>query len=364
MSRPEPLAPGATIGILGGGQLGRMLALAAARLGMRCHVFCPDADSPAFDVAAARTVAAFDDPAALEAFGRAVDVVTYEFENVPVAAAERLARFVPVRPGASALAVAQDRLDEKQFLQAQAIEVADFAAVSSLAELHAAVDHIGMPAILKTRRYGYDGKGQARIRGQDDIEPAFEALAGAPAVLEAFVPFSREISVVAVRGIDGATASYDPAENEHRSGILHTSSVPARIRPETAAKAAETARAILAALDYVGVVGVEFFIVEEDGGERLLVNELAPRVHNSGHWTEDACAVSQFENHIRAIAGWPLGPTERHADVVMTNLVGAEADDWPQLAADPQARLHLYGKREARPGRKMGHVNRLRPMGL
>jgi 5-(carboxyamino)imidazole ribonucleotide synthase len=363
MSRPEPLAPGATIGILGGGQLGRMLALAAARLGMRCHVFNPDPDGPAFDVAAARTVAAFDDPAALEAFGRAVEVVTYEFENVPVAAAERLATIVPVRPGARALAVAQDRLDEKQFLQAQGIGVADFAAVSSPADLRTAAEHIGMPSILKTRRYGDDGKGQARIRGKDDIAPAFEALAGAPAVLEALVPFSREISVVAVRGVDGGTASYDPAENEHRGGILHTSSVPARIRPETADKAAKTARAILAALDYVGVVGVEFFVVEEGGGERLLVNEFAPRVHNSGHWTEDACAVSQFENHIRAVAGWPLGPTGRHADVVMTNLIGAEADDWPQLAADPQARLHLYGKREARPGRKMGHVNRLRPMG-
>jgi 5-(carboxyamino)imidazole ribonucleotide synthase len=363
MSRPEPLAPGATIGILGGGQLGRMLVLAAARLGLRCHVLSPDPDSPAFDVAAVRTVADYNDERALDAFGRAVDAVTYEFENVPVAAAERLAQIVPVRPRADALAVAQDRLAEKQFLQRQGIAVADFAAVSSLEELRDAVDHIGLPAVLKTRRYGYDGKGQARIHRPEEVEPALAALAGAPAVLEAFVAFSREVSVVAARGLGGEVAAYDPAENEHRAGILHTSRVPACIRPDTAARAAETVRTVLTALDYVGVVGVEFFVVEEGGGERLLVNEVAPRVHNSGHWTEDACAVPQFENHVRAVAGWPLGPAERHCDVVMTNLIGADVDDWRRLAVDPTARLHLYGKRETRPGRKMGHLNRLRPLG-
>jgi len=362
MSPPEPLPPGATIGILGGGQLGRMLAMAAARLGMRCHVLCPDAGSPAFDVAAERTVAAYDDPTALDAFARAVDVATYEFENVPVAAVERLAAIVPVRPGARALAVGQDRLTEKQFLQARGIGVADFAAVASAAELRHAVEHVGLPAIVKTRRYGYDGKGQARIAAIADIDAAFAALAGEPVLVEAFVPFSREVSVIAVRGADGATASYDPAENDHSGGILRSSRVPARLRPETAAKAAETARAMLAALDYVGVIGVEFFVVEEAGEDRLLVNEFAPRVHNSGHWTEDGCAVSQFESHIRAVAGWPLGPTDRHADVIMTNLIGDDVDEWRRLAADPQARLHLYGKREARPGRKMGHVNQLRPL--
>jgi 5-(carboxyamino)imidazole ribonucleotide synthase len=363
MSPPEPLAPGATIGILGGGQLGRMLAMAAARLGMRCHVFCPDADSPAFDVAAVRMVADYDDPAALDAFGRAVDVVTYEFENVPVAAVERLERIVPVRPGARALAVGQDRLTEKQFLTGHGISVSDFAAAASAAELREAVERIGLPAIVKTRRYGYDGKGQARIARPEDVDAAFAALAGEPALVEAFVPFSREISVIAVRGADGATASYDPAENDHSGGILRASRVPARVRPETAARAAEIARAILADLHYVGVIGVELFVVEEAGQERLLVNEFAPRVHNSGHWTEDGCAVSQFESHIRAVAGWPLAPTERHADVEMINLIGDDVKAWRQHAADPAARLHLYGKREARPGRKMGHVNRLRQLG-
>ncbi len=356
---PGALPPGSTIGILGGGQLGRMLALAAARLGLRTHVYCPDAESPAFDVSAEHTRAAYDDAAALDTFASAVDVVTYEFENVPVAAAERLAARVPVRPGARALAVAQDRLDEKRFLSDAGIPVAPYAAVDDGTGLDAAVAALGLPAVLKTRRFGYDGKGQAAIRTDADTAAAFAAIGGAPAVLEGFVRFAREVSVIAARGLDGRMASYDLVENVHRDHILHTSTVPARVRSETGAEAPAIAERILSALDYVGVIGIEFFVLEDDGRERLLVNELAPRVHNSGHWTEDACAVSQFENHVRAVAGWPLGPTARHADVVMTNLIGTEAAEWLALAADPDARLHLYGKRAIRPGRKMGHVNRL-----
>jgi 5-(carboxyamino)imidazole ribonucleotide synthase len=355
----EALPPGSTIGIVGGGQLGRMLALAAAPLGFRCHVLSPEAESPAFDVAAAATVAEYDDDAALAAFARAVDVVTYEFENIPVATVERLARNVPVRPGVAPLAVSQDRVSEKSFLNGLGIATAGFAAVDDRPSLDRALATLGLPAVLKTRRLGYDGKGQAVIRWADEAGAALAAMRGAPSVLERFVSFSREISVIAVRALDGTVAAYDPAENVHRGGILHTSTLPARVRPETAAAARRIATSILQALAYVGVIGVEFFVVGEGEGETLLVNEIAPRVHNSGHWTQDACAVSQFENHIRAVAGWPLGPTGRHADVVMTNLIGADVEAWARLAAEPGARLHLYGKRAARPGRKMGHVNRL-----
>ena len=356
------LPPGSTIGILGGGQLGRMLALAAAPLGFKCHIFSPDPESPAFDVAAVRTVAGYDDAAALDAFARSVDVATYEFENVDVAAVERLAAIVPVRPGARPLAVSQDRLIEKTFLRDLGIATAPFAKVDDLGSLRSALATLGEPAILKTRRLGYDGKGQAVIRTIGDAEPALAAMRGAPAVLEGFVRFAREISIIGVRGADGVSACYDPPENVHRDGILRTATVPARIAPEIAEEVRRIADKILAALDYVGVIGIEFFhVVDDSAGGRLLVNEFAPRVHNSGHWTEDACAVSQFENHIRAIAGWPLGPTPRHSDSVMTNLIGAEAEDWAKLAAEPGARLHLYGKRGARKGRKMGHVNRLSP---
>ena len=353
------LAPGSMIGIFGGGQLGRMLALAAPQLGLKCHIYCPDPDSPAFDVAATRTIAAYDDEGALDRFVRSVDVVTYEFENIDLAAVERLAKSVPARPGVRALAVAQDRLAEKMFLQDAGIAVAPFAVVDCLADLEKAVAAIGRPALLKTRRYGYDGKGQAPITKDTDLAGALEQLGGAPSIVEGFIDFTREVSVIAVRGGDGATACYDVAENVHREHILHTSTVPAAISPETAADARRIAEQIMTALDYIGVLGVEFFVTQVDGRENLLVNEIAPRVHNSGHWTQDACAVSQFENHIRAVAGWPLGPTCRHRDAVMTNLIGAAADNWDELAADPSARLHLYGKRETRPGRKMGHVNRL-----
>jgi 5-(carboxyamino)imidazole ribonucleotide synthase len=356
------LPPGSTIGILGGGQLGRMLALAAARLGFRCHIFCPDPESPAFDVSAAKTVAAYTDTAALEAFARAVDVVTYEFENVEVAAVERISAIVPVRPGVRALAVSQDRLTEKSFLRDLGIATARFEAVDSVVSLDAALSKLGRPAILKTRRFGYDGKGQTVLRDGDDLHRAFDDIGHAQAILEEHVAFEREVSIIAVRGLGGEAASYDPAENVHRNGILHTSTVPAAIDAALAAEARRIAEKILIALDYVGVIGIEFFEVKEAARSRLLVNEFAPRVHNSGHWTEDACEVSHFENHVRAIAGWPLGPTSRHADAVMTNLIGADVGNWASLAMDPGARLHLYGKREARPGRKMGHVTRLSPI--
>jgi 5-(carboxyamino)imidazole ribonucleotide synthase len=359
MSMPaeSALPPGSIIGILGGGQLGRMLALAAAPLGFRCHIYSPDAESPAFDVSAFRTIAEYGDGAALDAFASAVDVVTYEFENVDVAAVERVAATVPVRPDARALAVSQDRLVEKSFLRDVGIATAPFAAVSDLASLEAGVAGIGLPAILKTRRFGYDGKGQVVIRAHGEAASALAAIAQAPAILEGFVPFDREISVIGVRGTEGATAAYNVVENVHRNGILHTSTVPSRIGDDIAVEARGMVEGILEALDYVGVIGVEFFVA--DWGERLLVNEFAPRVHNSGHWTIDACAVSQFENHVRAIVGWPLGTTWRHADAVMTNLIGDDVAAWKELASDPDVRLHLYGKREARPGRKMGHVTRL-----
>jgi 5-(carboxyamino)imidazole ribonucleotide synthase len=362
MPANERLPPGSTIGILGGGQLGRMLTLAAARLGLKCHVYSPDPDSPAFAVAAARTVAPYHDAAGLAAFAHAVEIVTYEFENVDIVAVEQLARSVPVRPGVEALAVSQDRLTEKRFLERLNIATAAFAPVDDRPSLDAALNVVGLPAVLKTRRFGYDGKGQAVIRTPAQAGTALAELGGRAAILESFVPFAREVSVIAARGADGMVAAYDPAENVHRDGILRTSTVPARIAPETVEAATRVTGRILEALAYVGVIGVEFFVVGEGAGERLVVNEMAPRVHNSGHWTEDGCAVSQFENHIRAVAGWPLGPTRRSFDAVMTNLIGADAEAWAALAGEPGARLHLYGKSEIRPGRKMGHVNRIGPL--
>lgn len=359
-----PVAPGGTIGILGGGQLGRMLAMAAAQLGLKCHIYCPDTEVPAADVAAALTRAPYADAAALAAFADAVDVVTYEFENVPAETARVLAEHAPVRPGPLALATAQDRLTEKNFLSRQGIATAPFADVASAGDLAAALERIGAPAILKTRRFGYDGKGQARIAGAAEADAAWDAIGRTPAILEGFVPFEREISVVVARGIDGETAAYDPVENIHKDHILDRSYAPAALDAALAAEACAIAGRIVGALDYVGVMGVEMFLLPESTGTaRLIVNEIAPRVHNSGHWTMDACASGQFEQHVRAICGWPLGSPARHADAVMTNLIGAAADGWAAIAAEPGARLHLYGKAEARPGRKMGHVNRLFPLG-
>jgi 5-(carboxyamino)imidazole ribonucleotide synthase len=353
----EPLPQGATIGILGGGQLGRMLSVAAARLGYRTHVFEPAADCPASHVAARTTTAPYEDVAALAAFAASVDVVTYEFENVPAEALDAIEARVPVRPGRRALAVSQDRLSEKEFLRGLGLPTAPFAPVSTAGELAAALAAIGMPAILKTRRLGYDGKGQARISGPRDTEPAFAAMAGAPAVLEGFVEFSREISVIAARSLSGEVAAYDPGENIHEGGILRSTRVPAELPPEHRTAAVLMAGKILNALDYVGVIGVELFVTRHG----LVVNEFAPRVHNSGHWTQNGCAIDQFEQHIRAIAGWPLGDGSRFADVTMENLIGSDIARLPEIAREPGASIHLYGKAEAREGRKMGHVNRAVP---
>ena len=352
-----PLPPGATVGILGGGQLARMLSLAAAPLGIACHIYAPEADSPAFAVSAAHTVAAYDDFAALARFAAAVDVVTYEFENVPGETAAFLDTRVPVAPGVSALRTAQDRIAEKTFISGLGIPVAPFAEVSDLASLEAALARIGRPAVLKTRRFGYDGKGQTKIQAETDPAAALGEIGHQPAVLEGFVRFEKEVSVIAARSWSGEVAVYDVPENHHESHILRTSTVPARISAGVAEKARDFGSRIIAALDYVGVIGVEMFVA----GEQVIVNEIAPRVHNSGHWTMDACEVSQFEQHIRAICGWPLGSPERHADVVMTNLLGDEINRWAELAAEPHVHLHLYGKREARKGRKMGHFNRVTP---
>ena len=354
----QALPPGATIGILGSGQLGRMLALAAARLGLKCHIFA-DASGPAFDVAAAATVAPYEDQEAVELFARSVGAVTYEFENVPLAAAAAASRAAPVRPGAKALEVSQDRLAEKSFVSDLGIPVAPFASVASEADLTAAALTLGTPAILKTRRLGYDGKGQARLADPTTTAWAFDAIGRAPAVLEGVVEFACEVSVLVVRGLDGDMRFYDIPVNTHRAGILATSAVPSPLPAPHLERAREIAATIARALDYVGVLAVEMFYLGEHAADPLVVNEFAPRVHNSGHWTIDACDVSQFENHMRAVAGWPLGDTARHSDAVMTNLIGHDADAWLEIAAEPRACLHLYGKHQARQGRKMGHVTRL-----
>ncbi len=345
-----------TLGILGGGQLGRMLAMAAARLGIDCHIYCPEADPPAGQVSAAVTVAGYDDETALSAFAETVDSVTTEFENVPAATARFLAARVPVHPSAEALEIAQDRIAEKSFLNGIGIDTAPWRAVDTLADLTAALGEIGPRGVLKTCRLGYDGKGQARLNGPEDAPDAFAAMKGAPAVLEGFAAFEREISVIAARGTDGTVRCYDPGENHHSEGILRTTTVPARIDDATRAAALAMAERIVTELDYVGVIGVEMFAMP---GGTLLVNEIAPRVHNTGHWTIEGCAVSQFEQHVRAVCGIPLGDPARHSDAVMENLIGDDINAVPALLAEPGAALHLYGKGEARPGRKMGHVTRL-----
>jgi 5-(carboxyamino)imidazole ribonucleotide synthase len=355
----QALPPGSTIGILGAGQLGRMLALAAARLGFKCHVY-NDATGPACDVAAATTLGSFDDEARLKSFAGTVDVVTYEFENVPVAAAAEVAQIKPVRPGLKALEVSQDRLAEKRFVAELKCPVAPFAPIAGPDDFREALRTVGLPAILKTRRLGYDGKGQTRIETPPDMPAAFAAIGGAPATLEAIVDFVSEISVLLVRSGAGATRFYDIPVNRHEGGILRTSTVPCELPEQHQVRARAIAGEIAAALDYVGVLAVEMFYVGVAGAAPLIVNEFAPRVHNSGHWTIDACAVSQFENHVRAIVGWPLGASDRHSDAQMTNLIGPEAGHWAQIAAEPGACLHLYGKGEARQGRKMGHVTRIK----
>jgi 5-(carboxyamino)imidazole ribonucleotide synthase len=356
------LKPGATIGILGGGQLARMLAMAGARLGLKSHIFSPVVDDPAFDVCGVRTRADFLDEAALAAFAESVDVVTYEFENVPARTAEVLEAHRPVRPNPKVLALTQDRLIEKEFLRGLGVDTADFADVSDIDSLTRAVTRLGRPSILKTRRFGYDGKGQTRIGEGVDLAEALASLEGAPCILEGFVPFSKEVSVVAARGLDGAFRAYDLCENVHENHILATTTAPAAISDETTRAAIDMARRIAEAADYVGVIAVEMFVVSDARGERLVVNEIAPRVHNSGHWTLDGAVTSQFEQHMRAIAGMPLGATRRHGrQVVMRNLIGADADKWAEILAQEGACLHLYGKKESRAGRKMGHITRVSP---
>jgi 5-(carboxyamino)imidazole ribonucleotide synthase len=353
------LKPGATIGILGGGQLGRMLALAAARLGFKCHIFSPEPDSCAFAVVRRATLAEYEDEAALERFAQDVDVITYEFENVPARTAAFLAARKPVFPDPHVLATTQDRLVEKDFVAGLGIPTPPYAAVGTAEELAAAIDRIGLPAVLKTRRFGYDGKGQRMLRPGDDAARAWRSLGEEPCILEGFVAFACEISVVAARGRGGEVVAFDVTENEHGEHILRRSLAPARVNPATEAEAKAIARTIAEALDYVGVLAVELFLVRDGGRESLLVNEIAPRVHNSGHWTLDGATVSQFEQHIRAIAGWSLAHPMRHGSVEMINLIGAEVDDYAKWLEVPGATVHLYGKTGARPGRKMGHVTRL-----
>ncbi|MBM3566213.1 MAG: 5-(carboxyamino)imidazole ribonucleotide synthase [Alphaproteobacteria bacterium] len=355
-----PLPPGSTIGIVGGGQLGRMTVLAAARLGYRCHIFTPETDSPAEQVAAQTTVAPYENGGALDAFAAAVDVVTFEFENIPADSVRRMAAHAPVRPSPDVLRIAQDRILEKSFVNKSGIATAPWREVRDVPSLRAAAQAVGLPAVLKTARMGYDGKGQVKLAAGDDLAAAWTGLGADAAILESFVDLEREISVIVARGLDGKTASYPAVENVHTDHILDTTTAPAAISSTLADAARRTAETIAVQLGLVGLLAVEMF-VSRDGA--LLVNELAPRPHNSGHWTIDACPVSQFEQLVRAVAGLPLGSTERHSDAIMTNLIGGAVLDWPRFAAEPGACLHLYGKKDTREGRKMGHVTRLYPKG-
>ena len=353
------LEPGSTIGIMGGGQLGRMLAIAAAELGFKTHVYAPDTDSPAFEVAGRFTLAAYDDKVALETFANSVAVATFEFENIPVATIEAIEDISPVFPSSRALGLTQDRLIEKNFMRHCGVMTAPFAEVRDLASLNAAIQMVGTPAILKTRRFGYDGKGQMKIMQPNDAAAAFSEIKSAPAVLEGFVPFTKEISVIAARNTDGAFSAFDISENEHKNHILDRTVVPATLSQQAADQALAAARALAEGLGYVGVFAVEFFVVVENGIERVIGNEIAPRVHNSGHWTLHGAHTSQFEQHIRAIAGWPFGSNSRHGRIEMLNLVGENTARWRELAGEPNTRLQLYGKSELRAGRKMGHATRI-----
>ncbi len=352
----KAVKPGGVIGILGGGQLGRMLSMAASALGLKTCIYNDENHAPAFQVTPLQVAASYTDRAMLQGFAQICDVITFEFENIPAESIEYLAELKPVRPGLKALTTAQDRFTEKSFVKQLGLATAPFFDVASADDARRAFAQLGGPAILKTRRLGYDGKGQARVTSADAAAKAFETFKGAPSILEGFVDFAFEASVVAARGQDGAFAAYDPPENEHENHILRRSTVPGRLTKAQSDEAKAMARKIAEALDYVGVLAVELFVGKTGA---LLVNEIAPRVHNSGHWTIEACACSQFEQHIRAIAGWPLGDPVRHADAVMENIIGAEADAWETMAQS--GALHLYGKRQPRPGRKMGHLTRLRP---
>ncbi len=353
----DALPPGSTVGILGGGQLGRMLAVAASRLGLKTHVYDPSSTCPAGDISHSVTSGAWDDADALAGFAATCDVVTFEFENVPAKSLDAIEAVAPVFPPRGALAASQDRLTEKDLLTGLDLKTADYAPVSNAKELSDALALIGTPSILKTRRLGYDGKGQARLKSPGDADTALAAMAGADAILEGFVDFKREISVIATRGRDHQIIAFEPGENVHKDGILSTTTVPANISDETRAQAIAMTKSLMQILDYVGTIGVELF--ETDDG--LLVNEFAPRVHNSGHWTQNGGTPCQFEAHIRAIAGWPLPAPVRTGDVVMENLIGNDVDAARTLASEPGTAIHLYGKAETRPGRKMGHINRIRP---
>jgi 5-(carboxyamino)imidazole ribonucleotide synthase len=352
------LAPGATIGILGGGQLGRMTALAAARLGYRCHVFATEHDSPTEQVCGAATVAEYDDGDALDRFAAAVDIATFEFENIPAEAVRRVAASKPVLPRPEILEITQDRLREKDFLRSIDVATTAYRKISDASALVRAMRDFGFPAVLKSVRMGYDGKGQVTLTPETKPDEAWRQMGGDIGILEAFVDFACEISVIVARGRNGAWATYPPVENQHSHHILDTTIAPARIAVEIAMRAEGVARHIAERLDLVGVLAVEMFV--RPGGE-VLVNELAPRPHNSGHWTIDGCVTSQFEQLVRALCGLPLGSVDHHSDAVMQNLLGHDVERWRQALADPFAKLHLYGKHEIQPGRKMGHITRLIP---
>ena len=351
----ERLHTGAVIGILGGGQLGRMLSVAASRLGFKCHIYDPSPNSPAGQVASFVTIASFEDDASLRDFANSVDVITYEFENIPASALDLLEKRRPVRPGRNALEVSQDRYLEKKFLADAGLRTARYAEVGDIESLDRAMVDVGLPAILKTRRFGYDGKGQIQIREREEMEEAHRQMAGQAAILEKFVDFEAEISVIGARSHDGVVSCYDPGENIHRNGILRTTRVPSRLGMDECREAVATTCKILDQLDYIGVIGVEFFVTEHG----LLINEMAPRVHNSGHWTQQGCNVDQFEQHIRAVAMLPLGSAARYANVAMENLIGNDILKIPEILMENNASLHLYGKESVRAGRKMGHVNRI-----
>ena len=356
-----PLPPGHTIGILGGGQLGKMLALAAAQLGLRAHIYCPQNYAPAFDVSAFKTVADYDNMPALRQFAQSVDVVTIEFENIPAETLAEISKYSEIAPNADALAIVQDRLLEKNMVRQSGIDVTPFEPVPSRDELELALEKIGMPAILKTRRLGYDGKGQQKIDSTTDLDQVYASFENQALILEAYVPFELEFSVVLVRSRDGDILEYTPSENIHKNHILSRTIVPANLPDATLEIARSIARQIGRELNFVGVLAVEMFYLKASGKKQILVNEIAPRVHNSGHWTIDACTVSQFENHIRAVAGWPLGSTVRHSDAEMINLLGSDVEAWQKIAGNKTVALHIYNKGEAIAGRKMGHATRLYP---
>ncbi len=353
------LAPGAKIGILGGGQLGRMLSVAAARLGLCAHIYSPQHGSPAFETAPLQTVAPYADLDAIKKFASSVDVVTTEFENIPLESYEHAANFTRVAPKPTALAIAQDRLAEKRFLTSHNIPVAPYTEIEQEKDIVSAIYKLGPDGILKTRRLGYDGKGQIRLGLNIDADEAIKAYNGEPSIFEQIVPFEMEISCVAARDGAGKMVFYDSPQNVHRNQILAESKVPAPIEPDLEKLARAYTAKIAENLDYIGVITVEFFVLGVGSEVPLVVNEIAPRVHNSGHWTIDACAFSQFDNHIRAISGWALGPTTRHSDAMMLNIVGSDMDRWEDAATNEGALLYLYGKGDARPGRKMGHVTYL-----